>query len=67
MRTARAVPMTESGKGPLGRELAVDKMISDAVLYFLITPPPPRVRVRALALPVESKYPAGNAISPRIA
>ncbi len=67
MRTARAVPMTESGKGPLGRELAVDKMISDAVLNAMIAASTPRVRVRALALPVESKYPAGNAISPRIA
>ena len=67
MRTARAVPMTESGKGPLGRELAVDKMISDTVLNAMIAASTPRVRVRALALPVESKYPAGNAISPRIA
>ena len=67
MRTATAVPMTESGKGPLVRELVVDKMISDAVLNAMITASTPRVTVRALALPVKSKYPAGNAISPRIA
>jgi len=67
MRTATAVPMTESAKGQLGRELAVDKMISDAVLNAMIAASTPRVRVRALALPVKSKYPAGNAISQRIA
>jgi hypothetical protein len=67
MRTATAVPMTESANGPLGRELEVDKMISDATLNAMIAASTPRVRVRALALPVKSKYPAGKAISPRIA
>lgn len=67
MRTAPAVPMTESAKGPLGRELVVDKMISDAVLNAMIAESTPRVRVRALALPVKSKYPAGKAVTPRIA
>ena len=67
MRTAATVPMTESAKGPLGRELVVDKMISDRVLNAMIAASIPRVRVRDLALPVKSKYPAGKAISPRIA
>ena len=67
MRTATAVPMTESAKGPLGRELVVDKMISDAVLNATIAASIPRVMVRALSLPLKSNYPAGKAISPRIA
>jgi hypothetical protein len=67
MRTATAVPMTESAKGPLGRELVMDKMISDAVLNAAIAASTPRVMVRALALPLKSKYPAGKATSPRIA
>ncbi len=67
MRTATAVPMTESAKRPLGRELVVDKMISDAMLNAMITASTPRDRVHALALPVKNKYPAGKAISPRIA
>ena len=58
--------MTEA-KGPLGRELVVDKMISDAVLNATIAGSTPRVMVRALSLPLKSKYPAGKAISPRIA
>jgi hypothetical protein len=67
MRTATAVPMTESANGPLRRELVVDKMISDAMLNAMITASTPRVMVRALSLPFKSKYPAGKAISPRIA
>ena len=59
MRTATAVPMTESAKGPLGRELVLDKMTSDEVLNATIAASTPTVMVRALALPLESKYPAG--------
>jgi hypothetical protein len=67
MRTANAVPMTESSKRPLRRELVVDKMTSDAMLNAITPASTPRVRVRALALPVKSKYPVGKPISPRIA
>jgi len=55
MRTATAVPTTESAKGPLGREPVVDRMISDMVLNAMIAALTPRVRVRASALPVKSK------------
>lgn len=57
--------MTESAKGPLGSELVVDKMISDIMLNVMIAASTPRVRVRALALLVKSKYPTGKAVSPR--
>jgi len=66
-RTATTVPTIESMKGPLGSEPVAERMISDTVLNAMIAASTQRVKVRAPARPVNNKYPAGRAITPRIA
>jgi hypothetical protein len=55
MKTATAVPTIESIKGPLERDLVVDRMISDTMLNTTIAASTPTVMIRALALLVKSK------------
>ena len=55
MRTATVVPIIESVNGPLARDPVVDRITSDTVLKAMIATSIPRVRTRALALPIKSK------------